>query len=54
MTRLLSASLFGVRPCDPAVFLSAPFILVAAALLAVWLPATRAARVDPMQAMRTE
>jgi putative ABC transport system permease protein len=53
-TRLLSAFLFGVKPWDPAVFVSAPFILTAIALFAVWLPAVRASRIDPMQALRTE
>jgi predicted permease len=54
LTRLLSSFLFGVKPWDPAVFLSAPLILIAIALLAVWLPAARASRVDPMQALRAE
>jgi putative ABC transport system permease protein len=54
LTRLLSALLFGVRPWDPATFVSAPLILTAIALLAVWLPAARASKVDPMQVLRAE
>jgi putative ABC transport system permease protein len=54
LTRLLSNFLFGVKPWDPTVFLSAPPILTAIALLAVWLPATRACRVDPVQALHSE
>jgi len=54
LTRLLSAFLFGVKPWDPAVFVSAPLFLTAIALLAVWLPAARASKVDPMQALREE
>jgi putative ABC transport system permease protein len=54
LTRLLSSFLFGVKPWDPAVFVSALLILTAIALLAVWLPAARASKVDPMQALRTE
>jgi putative ABC transport system permease protein len=54
LTRLLSTFLFGVKPWDPAVFVSAPVILAAIALLAVWLPAARASKVDPMQALRAE
>ena len=54
LTRLLSAFLFGVKPWDPAVFVSASCILTAIALLAVWLPAARASKVDPMLALRSE
>jgi len=54
LTRLLSSFLFGVKPWDPAVFVAAPLILTAIALLAVWLPAARASKVDPMQALRAE
>jgi predicted permease len=54
LTRLMSTFLFGVKPWDPAVFVSAPLILIAIALLAVWLPAARASSVDPMHALRAE
>ena len=54
LTRLLSTFLFGVKPWDPVVFVAAPIILTAIALLAVWLPAARASKVDPMQALRAE
>jgi putative ABC transport system permease protein len=54
LTRLLSTFLFGVKPWDAAVFVSAPLILTAIALLAVWLPAAHASKVDPMQALRAE
>jgi len=54
LTRLLSTFLFGVKPWDPAVFVAAPIILTAIALVAVWLPASRAARLDPMQALHEE
>jgi predicted permease len=54
LTRLLSTFLFGVKPWDPAVFVSAPIILAAIALLAVWLPAARASRLDPIEALRDE
>jgi ABC-type lipoprotein release transport system permease subunit len=50
----LSTFLFGVKPWDPAVFVSAPIILAAIALLAVWLPAARASRLDPIEALRDE
>ena len=54
LTRLLSNLLFGVKPWDPAVFVSAPFILLAIALMAIWLPAARASKLDPMQTLRGE
>jgi ABC-type antimicrobial peptide transport system permease subunit len=54
LTRLIASILFGVKPWDPAVFIAAPLILSAVALLAVWLPATRASKLDPMQALRVE
>jgi ABC-type antimicrobial peptide transport system permease subunit len=54
LTRLIASFLFGVTMWDPAAFLFAPLILTAVALLAVWLPAARASKVDPMQALRVE
>ena len=54
LTRLLSTFLFGVKPWDPTVFVLAPFILTAITLVAVWLPAARASRVDPIKALHTE
>jgi predicted permease len=54
LTRLIATFLFGVKPWDPAVFVSVPLILCAVALLAVWLPAARASKVDPIQALRAE
>jgi predicted lysophospholipase L1 biosynthesis ABC-type transport system permease subunit len=54
LTRLLSSILFGVKPWDPAVFIAAPVVLCAVALSAVWLPASHASKLDPMQALRTE
>jgi ABC-type lipoprotein release transport system permease subunit len=44
--------LYGVTPLHPLTFLSAPDILLATAAVAVWLPARRAARVDPTETLR--
>jgi predicted permease len=54
LTRLIASFLFGVKSWDPIVFVCVPIVLSAVALMAVWLPATRAARLDPMQALRVE
>lgn len=54
LTKFIATFLFGVQPWDPAVFVAAPLILTAIALLAVWLPAARASRVDPIQALHAE
>ncbi|OGT94590.1 MAG: hypothetical protein A2083_06425 [Gemmatimonadetes bacterium GWC2_71_9] len=52
--RAVASLLFGVSPSDPLVFASVVAALLGVALLASWLPARRAARVDPMLALRNE
>jgi predicted permease len=54
LTRFIASFLFGVKPWDPVVFITIPVVLAAVALIAVWLPATRASKADPMQALRAE
>ena len=53
-SRLLAGQLFGVAPVDPATYAVVTLILAAAAAVASWLPARRAARTDPMIALRSE
>ena len=54
LTRFLASFLFGVKAWDPIAFIVTPPLLSAVALFAVWIPAKRATRVDPMTALRLE
>ena len=54
LSRLMESLLFGVKPRDPIVFIAVPLALTVVALLAVWLPARCALRVDPAVALRHE
>ena len=54
VAKLLASILYGVRPHDVATFVSVPLFLAAVALLACWIPARRAAGVDPQVALRCE
>ncbi|HVN06953.1 MAG TPA: ABC transporter permease [Bryobacteraceae bacterium] len=52
--RLMTKMLYGVQPFDPVTFGGVAFVLVAAALIATYVPARRASRIDPMLALRSE
>ncbi len=52
MAPLISSLLYGVRPIDPEVFIAVPLILMVVVLLASYIPARRAARVNPIVALR--
>jgi ABC-type antimicrobial peptide transport system permease subunit len=54
LNRFLALQLFEVKPADPLTFTMAPLLLLLIGLLACWLPAWRAAKVDPVVALRAE
>jgi putative ABC transport system permease protein len=51
---MFASFLFGVDARDPKVFVAIPVLLTFVALAGVWLPAIRASRIDPLQALRYE
>jgi len=53
-TRVLSGLLYGIKPGDPATFAAISLFLAAVALVSCYLPARRAASIDPMKSLRTE
>jgi ABC-type antimicrobial peptide transport system permease subunit len=54
MSRLIQSMLYGLRPNDPITSAAAATLLVAIALAASWIPARKAARIDPIHALRHE
>jgi ABC-type antimicrobial peptide transport system permease subunit len=54
LSRVMASFLFGVSARDPIVFVAVPLVLTLIAFVAVWLPARRASRVDPIVALRYE
>jgi ABC-type antimicrobial peptide transport system permease subunit len=53
-SRVLVSQLYGVSPLDPAAFITTAVFLLSAAAVAAWLPARRAARVDPVTVLRND
>jgi len=54
LTRYLASLLYGVQPLDGVTLCGAVMVLLACATLAGWIPARRAASVEPMEALRSE
>jgi hypothetical protein len=54
LTRLMSSLLYGITPLDPVTYVAVPMVLVTATVVASYLPARRAASVEPVEALRAE
>jgi ABC-type antimicrobial peptide transport system permease subunit len=54
LTRLIAGFLYGVKTWDPLAFATVPIVLCLVALFAVWMPANRASRLEPQQALHIE
>jgi ABC-type antimicrobial peptide transport system permease subunit len=54
LSRLIASQLWGIEPTDPGTFAGVSLLLIAVALLASYIPARKAIRVDPTEAIRTE
>ena len=54
LVRFIKSFLYGVEASDPLVFLAVPLLLTLTALIAVWIPAVRATRINPIDALRYE
>lgn len=54
LTRFLRSLLFEIKPTDPATFVGVAIVLAIIALTACWIPARRAMKVEPMEALRYE
>ena len=54
LSKVLAGLLYEVDPRDPAVFILMPVLVLVVALIASWIPTTRALRVDPASALRVE
>jgi ABC-type antimicrobial peptide transport system permease subunit len=54
LSKLAASFLYGIQPHDAITFTAAPVVLAAVALAACWIPARRAARINPTEALRTQ
>jgi putative ABC transport system permease protein len=54
LSRVMKSLLYGVSAADPLTFLGGPLLLIVVAMIACWIPARRAAKTDPMTALRQD